>query len=309
MTLPPADPRRRRVDLDLTTLRLFEAAVRSGSISGAAEEANIAISAVSKRFADLEHRLGTAILYRTGRGVEPTPAGNALLGHARNLLRLNDSALNDLTSFADGDRGQVRVAANPSAIAEFLPDVFASFREQVPGMEIALRERMSDEIVRDIVEGQSDVGIFSATVPHDEIETFPLRADRLCALMPAGHPLAGKGSVRFDDLLPYPFVALEDGSSLAKMFQARAGERDHPLQISVRVRSFEGVRRMVSRNLGIGILPAATVEPYAAHDGLVTAELTEPWATRHFLAGVRERAALSRIAERFLAHVLDVLGE
>lgn len=298
----------RRIDFDLATLRLFEAAVRLGSISGAAEEGNIAVSAVSKRLADLEHQVGTALLHRTGRGVEPTPAGRAMLEHARNLLRLAERALDDMASFADGEQGQIRIAANPSAIAEFLPDVFASFRGEVPAVEIVLRERLSDAIVRDVADGQADIGIFSATVPHDGIETFPLIADRLCAAVPAAHPLADKDRVRFDDLLPFPFVALEDGSSLALQFESLARARDRVLNVAVRVRSFDGVRRMTSRGLGVGILPAATVEPYAVSDGLRAVTLDEPWATRGFLAGVRERRALSRIAERFLAHLLDRVG-
>lgn len=305
---PDGTPGGRRVDFDLATLRLFEASVRLGAISAAAEEGNIAVSAVSKRLADLEHQVGAALLHRTGRGVEPTPAGHAMLQHARNLLRLAERALDDMGAFADGEQGQIRVAANPSAVAEFLPDVFTSFRAKVPGVEIVLRERMSDAIVRDVDDGQADIGIFSATVPHDAIETFPLIADRLCAVLPAAHPLAARAQIRFDDLLPYPFVALEDGSSLADQFEAMARERGKILNLAVRVRSFDGVRRMVASGLGLGILPAATVEPYAASDRLAAVSLDEPWATRGFLAGVRERRALSKIAERFLAHLLDRAG-
>ncbi len=293
------------MDFDLITLRLFEAVVRLGSISAAAEEQNIAVSAVSRRFSDLEHRLGTAVLYRKVRGVAPTPAGEVLLRHAGNILRLAERASAELADYAEGDRGQVRVAANPSAIAEFLPAVFASFRDKHPAVKLALAEQMSDDIVHDIADGQVDVGIFSAVVRHDGIEAFPFVADRLCVIAPAGHPIAARDGVRFVDILDYPHVGLEDGSSLFRQFAKLAEDAGRVLELAVRVRSFDGVRRMVVMNLGLGILPRAVVEPYAVSDGLAVVELREDWSERGFMVGVRERAALSGAAARFLEHLLS----
>ena len=72
--------------IDLTSLQLFVAVGETGSIGKAAEREFIAASAVSKRLAELESALGTALLYRHARGVDLTPAGQALLHHARSVL-------------------------------------------------------------------------------------------------------------------------------------------------------------------------------------------------------------------------------
>ena len=72
---------------DLTTLHLFLSAVDEGSIAAAAEVNAIAPSAISRRISELEHRLNTPLLYRKTKGVEPTAAGDALVRHARNLVR------------------------------------------------------------------------------------------------------------------------------------------------------------------------------------------------------------------------------
>ena len=73
-------------DLDPGSLRLFVATADERSLTAAAAREHMALAAVSKRVRDLEARLDTALLYRRPRGVEPTPAGDALLHHARGLL-------------------------------------------------------------------------------------------------------------------------------------------------------------------------------------------------------------------------------
>ena len=138
----------------------------------------------------MEHRLGTTVLYRKGRGVEPTPAGITLLKHAQNLLRLADRAADEMSDFAEGGCGHVRVAANPSAIAQFLPSLFSSFAKNNENVKITLKETMSDGVVRDVSDGVADLGVFSEIVDHTGIETFPYLEDRLCVIAPLDHPMA-----------------------------------------------------------------------------------------------------------------------
>ena len=293
-----------RADLGLTSLRLFEAAVRLGSLSAASSEANIAISAVSRRIADLEQQFGTRLLHRDVRGVEPTPAGQILVTHARNLLRLAERVSEDMAQFSDGARGLVRVAANPSAVNQFLPDLFSRFREAAPEIRFEVREGVSGDIVREVLEGHVDIGIFAASVPHEGVQAFPFRADLLCVVVPAGHRLAGAGALTLRDLLEEPHIGLEDGSSLFAQVCQRAEEAGRPLTVAFRVRSFEAVRRMAAAGLGVGILPQAVAAPYAAVDGIAVIPLSEDWSRRPFLLGVRERSALSASAEAFLAYLI-----
>lgn len=293
-----------RADLGLTSLRLFEAAVRLGSLSAASAEANIAVSAISRRIADLEQQFGTRLLHRDVRGVEPTPAGRVLVTHARNLLRLAQRVSEDMGQFADGARGLVRVAANPSAVNQFLPALFSRFRAATPEIRFDVKEGVSADIVRDVLEGHVDIGIFAASVPHDGLETFDFRTDTLCVVVPAGHRLAGARSLALRELAGEPHIGLEDGSSLFAQVCQRAEEADAGLTVAFRVRSFEAVRRMAAAGLGIGILPHAVAAPYAEVDGIAVIPLSEDWSRRPFLLGVRERSALSRPAEAFLAYLI-----
>src|SRR5665213_3489151 len=98
-------------DLDLTTLRLFVTVCETRNIARAGEQANIVGSAISKRLAVLEDTAGTRLLVRRRRGVEPTPAGETLLEHARAMLASADQIERDMAAYAAGVKGQVRILA------------------------------------------------------------------------------------------------------------------------------------------------------------------------------------------------------
>ena len=113
--------------IDLTSLQLFVAVCELGSIGRAAEREFIAASAISKRLSDLEATLNTPLLYRHTRGVDLTPAGESLLHHARSVLYSLEKMQGELSEYADGVRGHVRVHANISAIVQFLPEDLGAF--------------------------------------------------------------------------------------------------------------------------------------------------------------------------------------
>ena len=287
---------------NLTTLRLFVSAVQEGSIMAAAARHNVATSAVSRRFSDMEHHLGAPVLYRSRGGVSPTPAGEALCRHAINLLRLSDRMEAELSEFGAGVRGHVRVAANTSCVTQFLPGELAAFLEENPEIHIDLTEGVSADIVQDVADGHADIGLFSEASDHDGLETFPYRTDHLMVLMPAGHPLDRGGDLEFKNVLGYPVVGLQTGSSLHARVQEAAREAGGTLDCRLQVTSFDGLRSMVEEGLGIGFLPKGAVLPYVS-DRLAAHGLKDAWARRQLLLGVREVQALPAVAQKLMRHL------
>lgn len=136
-------------DLDLKSLRLLVAACEHGNIKAAAEAEHIEPSAISKRITQLESTLGTPLLLRHRRGVEPTPAGVALLEHARNMLFSAQRIQADVASFQRGIQGHVRVVASASAIAESLLDDVAEFMRDAANqsIQVDIEERDRKSVV------------------------------------------------------------------------------------------------------------------------------------------------------------------
>lgn len=287
---------------DLTTLRLFVTAVQDGSIAAAAERHHLAASAVSRRLSDMEHHVGAPLLYRSRSGVTTTPAGAALCRHARNLLRLADRMEAELSEYGSGVRGHVRVAVNTSAVTQFLPDELAAFHRAHPDIRVDLTESVSTEIVRDVADGHADIGLFSEVVSPGTLQVFPYRTDRLMALMPTSHPLAGDDAVAFAETLDFPHVGLQAGSSLKAQLATAAEDLGRVIDFRVSVASFDGLRRMVEADLGIGVLPEGAVRPYLT-DRLTARPLSDAWARRRLLLGVREEKSLPTAARRLLWHL------
>ena len=86
-------------------------------------------------------------------------AGRTLLQHARVILAQSERLNEDLTPYARGLAGQVRVLSNTNALTEFLPETLSSFLTAYPDISVDLEERLSDEIVGLIAEGNGDIGI------------------------------------------------------------------------------------------------------------------------------------------------------
>jgi DNA-binding transcriptional LysR family regulator len=151
--------------MDLPGLQMLVAAIEAKSLSKAAERENLATSAASKRIAELERRLGTTLLVRHGRGVEPTPAGAALYHRAKAILRSVELAQNSVAEFGMSGQPKIRLAANRSSIIQFLPQALSRYYVSEPNVQIELQERYSYDIPRLIADADSDIGIYHAVTP------------------------------------------------------------------------------------------------------------------------------------------------
>ena len=104
-----------------------------------------------------------------------------------------------MSEYEDGGRGHVRIVANTSAIAQFLPKNLSSFKIDFPDVRIELREETSKRAVNDVQEGLVDIAIFSGATNSQGLETFAYRQDYLVVVMPKDHPLATKNHKVFSD--------------------------------------------------------------------------------------------------------------
>ena len=254
----------------------------------------------------MEARLGTALLRRLDRGVEATAAGEVLLRHLGPLFDLLDRAFADVEAFAAGARGHVRLHANISAAAGFLPEALAGFLAAHPGVEVSFEERFSADILHAVRIGAADLGLVSGTVRAPELRLLPWREDRLVAVLPADHPLAARGGpLRFADLAAEPFVGLSPAMALQQLYRREAEAIGLALRERVNVASFDGVRRMVEVGLGVAILPEAGAEPQVATTRIAVRPLDEPWAARPLALCVRhDPEALPAAARLLAAHLL-----
>jgi len=287
---------------DPASLALFVRIAETRSITKAAQACHIALAAASRRVTQLEDQFNVQLLYRTARGVDLTPAGVALLQHARIVLSQMDEMQGDITGYAQGAKGTVRIQANASALAQYLPDDLATFAAAHPAIKVSLGEERSGAIVQAVQSGAADVGIVMEGADSGGLECLDYRADTLCAVLPRKHPLKVR-SLAFGELLDHDFVGLESNTVISQIMLEQASRAGKPLKLRVQVKSFDVVARMIQAGLGIGILPEAAARAFAASMGLRLVKLTDPWATRKMYVCIRNRASLAAPARLLAEHL------
>lgn len=295
----PINPAR----IDFVTLRLFCAVAEAGSITKGAERCNLALSAASRRLSDFEAASSAVLMERTAQGIRLTPAGHVALQHAMRLFQGFELFSNELSEYSSGSRGYVRLWANMSALVEFLPAALSGFLERYPETRVEVEEQLTGDIVRAVVEGVADVGVFVAGVPVHGLQVVPFREDRLVVLCAKQHPLAALDETDFRTCLVHDFIGLNRGSSLLTTISHAARDAGFPLRLRIQVRSFDAMCEMIAANLGIGVLPLGACERKLKPWGLKAIRLNEPWARRQLLVATSAGRPLSASAALLVEHL------
>ena len=289
--------------VDFVTLRLFGAVARSGSITKGAQACHLALSAASRRLADLESASGTRLLERSAQGVSLTPAGHVALQHAMRLFQGFEQFSRELQDYSRGIKGHVRLWANMSALTEFLPEALATFLGSHPDIRVEVEEQLSGDIVRALMEGVADVGVFAENTPTDGLDVSAFQTDELVVLCSKKHPMARSRRVHFSDCLAHDFVGLNRGSSLLELTSRAAEQAGAPMNLRVQVRSFDAMCHMIAANLGIGVVPLAACRAQVVNLKLKVVRLADGWARRRLLLASRSNAELAPAARLLLRHL------
>lgn len=285
---------------DLPDIKLFVNIAEANSLTRGAERSHMSLPAASIRIKNLEEGLGVKLLYRTSQGVTLTPPGQAFMHHARLVLQQLNELRGDLSEYVKGARGHVRIFANTTAMAEYLPAILPAFLATHPDVNIDLKERLSNDIVRAVSEGKVDVGIVAGNVRTDGLEVLPFREDRLVLITPDGHPLAGRDRIEFSEALAYDFVGMVEASAIHAFLAAAAHELNRQIKIRIQVGNFEAACRMVEANVGIGVVPYSSATRHAKSMNIRTVEITDEWSVRKLQIVLRSMQSLPLFARELV---------
>jgi DNA-binding transcriptional LysR family regulator len=296
----PLNPAR----VDFVTLKLFCAIVQSGSITKGASECNLALSAASRRISEFEETIGMALLDRSVKGVTLTHAGHAVMQHALRLFQGFEQLSNELGEYSKGVKGHVRLWANMSALTEFLPSALASFLKDYPEIQVEVEEQLSGDIVRALMDGIADVGVFAEGPITTGLETHIMGKDQLVIACSKDHPLSKRKSISFEECLQYDFVGLNRGSSLLELTSRSAERLGKQMSLRIQVRSYDAMCQMIAVNLGIGVLPIQACAAQIKAMGLNVVQLEDVWAKRNLLvatkAGINHSPATKLLSQHLL---------
>ena len=132
-----------------------------GQITDAAAALGTTQPTLSRLLVRAENELGTRLFERDPAGVQPNPYGELVLAAARDITRRYDRLRGDLAELLDPDTGTVRLAFLDSMATSLVPALLHDFRQQAPGVKVALRQEPGHEILRDLASGQSELAVIS----------------------------------------------------------------------------------------------------------------------------------------------------
>lgn len=290
---------------DLTDLRLFVHIAEMQNLTKGAHRACLSPAAASTRLKALEQQLGSRLFYRDNRGVDLTQAGETLLRHARLILRQVEYVKSEFTANGADTAGHIRIYANTTAVTEFMPEVLGRFLAERPNVTVDLQERLTRDILRSVLDGSTDLGIVSGTVPEQGLQALHFSTDRLVLVTPAGHPLSTRKKVVFSDVLDYQHVSMHEGSTLHAFMLELSAQHGHALTLRIQLRSFEAMCRMIEAGVGIGILPESAALRHEKTMKLAVIKINEEWALRERSVLVRDMEALPGCARSLVAELIS----
>ncbi|MET1089811.1 MAG: LysR family transcriptional regulator, partial [Arthrobacter sp.] len=194
--------------LELRVLRSFVTVAEELHFGRAAARLHIAQPSLSVQIRNLERSLNTPLLNRTSRGVTLTPAGEVLLGHARDLLMAAEVAAS-LTKQAAREPGRKLVVGFQSnAAAELTRAILEAYRYSNPAVEVEMRSYPFGDPTAGLADGSSDVAFVRPPLPHfKDLRMATLFTEPRILAVSEASDLASRSSVHIDELLEEPFVA------------------------------------------------------------------------------------------------------
>lgn len=191
---------------DLSQLKCFVAVAEELHFGRAAERLHMTQPPVSRQVRLLENTLGVMLMERSNRVVALTAAGRSFLADARRILRQCEEASLSVRRVAAGEEGALTIGFIPASGYGLLPRIVARAREEMPGVELILKELVTDQQLLGLATRVLDVGILRPPANRERMETLCVARDRMVLALPGTHRLAARERVALADLDRQPLV-------------------------------------------------------------------------------------------------------
>lgn len=243
--------------MDLRQLEVFEAIMRSGSVSAAARELGLTQSAVSRILARLESQLGAPLFARVNGRLAPTRHANRALPQARGILEAV-SALQAMSDSA-GSRSQRRdltFVTVPSLSYELIPAVLRAFLRACPDVRFGFDVRTTEATVDAMVRSEAEFALVALPVSHPTLTATPLFRTASCVVMPKGHRLAALPKIGPQDLARERMIFLLRRQPTRQLIEDAFHRAGLQPDIHVETSNVATACRCASEGLGVAVVNA-----------------------------------------------------
>jgi DNA-binding transcriptional LysR family regulator len=235
---------------------IFAVVVELESLNKASQSLNISQPALSRKIMRLEEELGVELFHRKGKRLEITRAGQICYDYALEHRKLERKLQRAIEQFKTAPKpSSITIGASLTTLQSTLPDLITIYTKDYPNTDIKAITGKTHEIVQLVKERKVDIGLVASRIEHADLHCVPLFDDRLCLVLPDGHPFTDKSSIEIGDLHELPMILFSRGTwyriLMDELFQRYALQPDVKMEID----SFEAIIRLVSTCQTATLLP------------------------------------------------------
>src|SRR6476661_5308580 len=297
--------------MDTRQLHAFCEVVERKSFSQAAERLGVTQPAVSLQVRALEKRLGTQLLDRSGRRVEPTESGLKLYRSAQRLLALEEEIVAELAEEATGElAGTFEIGASTGPGGVVLASLLCQFAELQPELHVSLFVFDTHTVVDRVADRTVELGVVGAAPRHRGVEYEPFLRDTVVLVCPPGHRIAGR-TIPLADLAAESLIVMQEGAGVRQLIEdelRRAGTRLRDLDVRLELGLQESVTSAVRGGYGVTFISRSSVENDLAAGLLVEARVAGLELDREIYLVRATGRAETRAARSFLEYARERLG-
>lgn len=283
-------------------LQVFHTVARLLSFTKAAETLHMTQPAVTFQVRQLEEYFNTRLFDRTHNRISLTEAGTRVYQYADRIFELYTEMENSVREMTGEIRGALTIGASTTVAEYMLPSLLGDFKDKYPEVNIHLKVSNSEGIVAMVENNTIDLGVVEASVSNRNLVVEVCKHDDLVAIVPPGHPLAGRPSITFSELLEFPFICREEGSGTREVISDYLGTMnacDKDLNIAMELGSPEAVKGAVEAGMGISVVSSATIQKELKLGTLVAISMDPPLKRPYSFVHQKQKFRL-RVMEELL---------
>jgi DNA-binding transcriptional LysR family regulator len=287
--------------MDLDDLAIFQAVIREGGITRAAEKLHRVQSNVTTRIRQLEDDLGVPLFVREGKKLIPSPAGRVLEDYARRLLELAAEARGAVAGTMP--RGRLRLGAMESTAASRLAPVLAAFHGQYEGVQLELRTGATAGLVAEVLDGTLDCALVAGPVVDPRLTCTPVFEEELVAVAAADHPPVKRAA----DLKIRNLLTFESGCAYRQRLESWLASEGLVPERFIELSSYHAMIGCAACGMGVALVPRSLLACLPAADN-VSVHALPPTQARTTTVLVQRSGVPAPTVAAFLALLPD-LGE
>ena len=244
------------VNLDL--YKVFYTVAKCGSLTRAAEELYISQPAVSRSIKHLELQLGVSLFTRTHRGMQLSAQGGKIIfEEVEKALNLLSAAQNRIAEMKTSATGTIRIGASDTIFEYFLADKIVEYHEKFPAVKFDLLADFTPDTIEKLKADKCDVAFVNLPIPTDpELQLYG-NCMRLNDIFIASDrfPELARGSVSLSKLRNYPLILMDKNTVARRSLDNFFSSLGMEVQPSIEVGSWDLMKRLVLRGMGVGVIP------------------------------------------------------